>query len=131
VTRPTLRFFLALIATALAAAPALAQPVPPLADRMLWCASAFYWLATNAADAGEIEESEMYDGWSNRLMELGSGVLTEAGFAPERIAELIDGYDEAALVQLADDTAAYEVTRCPDLVGGNEPSEPTGWPPSP
>ncbi len=101
----------------LATAPASAQPVPPHADKILWCASAFYWLAGNAADSGETAESEMYDRWSNRLMEMGSTALVAEGFQPARIEELITSYDEAALVQLADNTASYDVTTCPALLG--------------
>jgi hypothetical protein len=97
--------------------PALAQPVPEHVDRILWCASAFYWLAGSAADAGETADSEMYDRWSNRLMELGSAALVAEGFGPERIEELISGYDEAALVQIADNKAPYDVTTCPELLG--------------
>jgi hypothetical protein len=59
----------------------------------------------------------MYDRWSNRLLEMGSTALIAEGFQPARIEELISGYDEAALVQLADNTASYDVTTCPALLG--------------
>ena len=95
----------------------MAQPVPPHVDKTLWCASAFYWLAGNAADAGDTAESELYDRWSNRLMELGSAALIVEGFEPDRIEELISSYDEAALVQIADNTAPYDVATCPAMLG--------------
>jgi hypothetical protein len=95
----------------------MAQPVPPHVDKTLWCASAFYWLAGNAADAGDMAESELYDRWSNRLMELGSAALIVEGFEPDRIEELISSYDEAALVQIADNTAPYDVATCPAMLG--------------
>ena len=101
----------------LTTAPASAQTVPPHVDKTLWCASAFYWLAGSAADAGDTADSEMYDRWSNRLMELGSAALVAEGFEPERIEELISAYDEAALVQIADNTAPYDVATCPALLG--------------
>jgi hypothetical protein len=103
-------------ALALLAAPAAAQVVPPHADEVLWCASAFYWLAGSAADSGDTEESRMYDRWSTRLMEVGSAALVAEGFQPDKIEELITRYDEAALVQLADGTAPYDVTTCPKLL---------------
>jgi hypothetical protein len=95
----------------------MAQPVPPHVDKTLWCASAFYWLAGNAADAGDTAESELYDRWSNRLMELGSAALIAEGFEPDRIEELISSYDEAALVQIADNTTPYDVATCPAMLG--------------
>jgi hypothetical protein len=112
-----LRSLIAIAALVLFTAPAAAQPVPPHADKILWCASAFYWLAGSAADSGETAESEMYDRWSNRLMEMGSTALVAEGFQPERIEELITSYDEAALVQIADDTTPYDVATCPALLG--------------
>jgi hypothetical protein len=104
-------------ALALLAAPATAQVVPPHADKILWCASAFYWLAGSAADSGDTEESRMYDRWSTRLVEVGSAALFAEGFRPDKIEELITRYDEAALVQLADNTAPYDVGTCPALLG--------------
>jgi hypothetical protein len=106
-----------IIAFVLAATPTAAQPVSPETDKLLWCASAFYWLAGSAADSGDDEESKMYDRWSTRLMEVGSAALMAEGFKPDKIEELIAGYDEAALVQLADNTAPYDVATCPELLG--------------
>ncbi len=104
-------------ALALTAPPAAAQVVSPHTDKLLWCASAFYWLAGSAADSGDAEESKMYDRWSTRLTEVGSAALFAEGFAPDKIDELIASYDEAALVQLADNTAPYDVATCPELLG--------------
>jgi hypothetical protein len=108
--------FIALIAVALAT-PAAAQTASPETDRVLWCASAFYWLAGSAADSGEDTESKVYDRWANRLMEVGSAALFAEGFQPDTIEQMIATYDQKALVELADNTATYDVTKCPELLG--------------
>jgi len=107
----------AIVLLAVAATPAVAQPVPAEADKLLWCASAFYWLAGTAADAGDTEEAAMYDRWSKRLLEIGSASLISSGFQPDTIEELVTRYDEAALVQLADNTAPHDIATCPALLG--------------
>ena len=108
--------FIALIVIALAT-PTLAQTVSPETDRILWCASAFYWLAGSAGDSGDDEESKMYDRWATRLMEVGSAALFAEGFKPDTIEQMIASYDEKALVELADNTPSYDVMTCPDLLG--------------
>ena len=107
--------FIALIAVALAT-PAAAQTASPETDRILWCASAFYWLAGSAADSGDDEESGMYDRWATRLMEVGSAALFAEGFQPDTIEKMIASYDEKTLVELADNKATYDVTACPELL---------------
>lgn len=102
---------------ALSGAPAFAQPVPAEADKLLWCASAFYWLAGTAADAGDNDEAEMYDRWSKRLLEVASISLIGSGFQPDTIEALVTRYDEATLVQLADGSAPHDVATCPELLG--------------
>ena len=108
---------LSLLALIALAAPARAQPITPETDKLLWCASAFYWLAGSAEDSGDAEEAEMYDRWSKRLLEIGSAALTASGFLPGKIEVLIASYDEAALAQLGAPDAPHDIVTCPDLLG--------------
>jgi hypothetical protein len=121
----------ALLATAIVmtiALPAAAQqapaaPAPEIstshtpADKHLWCASAFYWLAGSAEDAGDSNEAELYDRWSKRLLDMAGATLTSEGLKPEEIETLVTSYDEKVLVDLAGDAPAYDVTTCPQLLG--------------
>lgn len=102
---------------AFAAPPALAQAISPEIDKTLWCASAFYWLAGSAEDAGDTAEAALYDRWSGRLLDVAGAALTNAGFQPERIEELVTEYDEAALAQIGLPDAPHDVTTCPNLLG--------------
>lgn len=111
-------FVTALFMVAAFAAPALAQPaLAPEADKTLWCASAFYWLAGSAEDSGEPEEAEMYDRWSKRLLDIAGAALARSGYVPEKIEEIILGYDEQVLGELGTPEAAHDITTCPDLLG--------------
>jgi hypothetical protein len=100
----------------LIASPAVAQPITPADDKLLWCASAFYWLAGSAQDAGDTEESAMYDRWSETLLQFASASLVQSGVPPERIEQLISAYDEATLEQLGRPDAPHDVGSCPDLL---------------
>ena len=104
--------FLALLAPAAAAA----SEISDAADRVLWCASAFFWLAGSAADSGETEESGLYDGWADQLTRNGAALLHADGVASARIEAIIAEYDQAVLDELAAATARHDVTTCPDLV---------------
>lgn len=100
------------------ALPALAEDpaVTPEADKVMWCASAFFWLAGSAADAGDAEEAELYDGWANELTESGSALLNASGFDLARIQEIIGEYDQLVLDELASEKPRYDVAVCPELV---------------
>jgi hypothetical protein len=100
----------------LAASPAAAQPITAADDKLLWCASAFYWLAGSAQDSGDAEESATYDRWSQTLLEIASASLVAAGIQPDRIEALIASYDEATLQQLGRPDAPHDVGTCPDLL---------------
>jgi hypothetical protein len=121
----------AVLATAIAvmiAAPAMAQtpavaPAPEVstsltpADKHLWCASAFYWLAGSAEDSGDAEEAEMYDRWSKRLLDMAGSTLTSEGLKPEEIEALVASYDEKVLVDLAGTAPPHDIITCPQLLG--------------
>jgi hypothetical protein len=103
---------------ALAVTPAAAQEISSNNDRVLWCASAFYWLAATAEDAGDTEEAKLYDRWSKRLLDVGSAALTAIGFVPSRIETLIAAYDEVVLEELKlPEAAKYDAARCPEMLG--------------
>lgn len=103
---------------ALAATPTAAQVITRDIDRALWCASAFYWLAASAEDSGEAAEAERYDGWSRRLLDLAGPGLIAAGFSSDKIEDIVVAYDDKVLTQLStDETPAYDVLTCPELVG--------------
>jgi hypothetical protein len=106
-----------LIALALMApGPVLAQQISAEADKLMWCASAFYWLAGSAGDAGEAIEAELYDGWATELTQDGTTLLTAAGFDVARIQELIGRYDSLVLDELASEKPRYDVAKCQELV---------------
>lgn len=100
----------------LSADAASADEIAPETDRMLWCASAFYWLAGSADDAGDAEEAELYDGWSTALVDEVSAALVASGATPERVEEIIAGYDDVVLDELGTGKARYDVLGCPELV---------------
>jgi hypothetical protein len=109
--------WLPLGALLLAAPPAFAQLVSPQNDRLLWCASAFYWLAASAEDSGEEEEAELYDRWSKRLLDIAGVSLTQSGVNAEKIEELVAAYDAAALEQLGTAESPHDIIACPELLG--------------
>ena len=114
--KPTL---LAPLALALClSAPALAQPdgVAPLADQLLWCGSAMFWLAGDAEEDGKAEDMETFDGWSEALTGAGVTLLEEAGMEGDAIAALIDDYDVEVLEQMAQETMRYDPLACFSLI---------------
>lgn len=100
------------------ALPAAAQgpAVTPEADRVMWCASAFYWLSGSADDAGEPAEAELYDGWATELTERGTTLLSASGFDLARIQEIIGEYDQLVLDELSGERPHHDVALCPELV---------------
>lgn len=113
-----MRLLTSLLLILLTLAPAVrAQALAPETDKLLWCASAFYWLAASADDSGDTEEAEMYDRWHARLLEVAGAALTSAGYEAATIDELVASYDDAALAQLGTPEAPHDVTTCPDLLG--------------
>jgi hypothetical protein len=91
--------------------------VPPEADRLLWCGSAFYWLAADASDAGNNTEADEYQKWSDQLLDRAATLLAAAGLDANETGDLIETYAGRALEQMATPTAPYDVaTVCPTLV---------------
>lgn len=111
-------FAASLVLAFLLAAPARAQPaLAPETDKLLWCGAAFYWLAASAEDAGDTEEAEMYDRWSNRLLDVARAALTSVGYLPEEVDEQISSYDARALAELGTPDAPHDIVTCPELLG--------------
>jgi len=90
--------------------------ITPETDKVMWCASAFFWLASSADDAGDASEAELYDGWATELIERGTALLDADGFDLARIQEIIGEYDQLVLEELAGEQARYDVAACPELV---------------
>ena len=103
---------LALLSAALAEEPA----ITPEADKALWCASAFFWLAGSADDAGDVAEAELYDGWAEKLTQSATALLGAAGFEAARIEEVTGEYDQLVLDELASEKPRHDVATCPELV---------------
>lgn len=103
---------LAFASAAIAEEPAIG----PEADKALWCASAFFWLAGSADDAGDAEEAELYDGWAEKLTGNATARLVAAGFEAARIEEMIGQYDQLVLDELASEKPRHDVATCPELV---------------
>lgn len=100
----------------LTATQALAADVPPGADRILWCGSAFYWLAADAADAGNEAEADQYGTWSDTLLAEATDLLEAAGFDQEALDATVGTYDTDVVAEMATPVARYDVTACPELV---------------
>lgn len=111
------RLLLVLLLVSAVAPVRAAADGPPEADRLLWCGSAFYWLAADAADAGNAAESDDYQQWSDQLLDRAATLLAAAGLDAPATDDLIETYAARALAELASPTAPYDVTTtCRTLV---------------
>ena len=97
---------------ALLAGPAAGMDVAPDTDRALWCGSAFFWLATDAYDAGEDAEATDYEAWSEALLGTGVAALAAAGTDEATIGALLDAYDGEVLDALGTDKARFDIITC-------------------
>ena len=116
------RWTLAALVFCSAAVPAAAVDVPPLADQLLWCSSAFYWLSASASDAGDSVEADQYNSWSDLLAAQGHDLLVAAGLDEAAISTRMDDFDSSVAAELGTDKARFDVRRCPELVGPVSPA---------
>lgn len=93
-----------------------AQSITLEADRVLWCGSAFYWLAVDAADAGEDAEADQFGAWSEQLMAKSVELLRLDQLSNAQIEHIATAYDKAVLSELGTDKARHDVATCPELV---------------
>ncbi len=107
----------ALLISALLTGSAQAQELSPAADRLLWCSSAMYWLASDAFDSGDDAEGDQYQAWSDDLGARADLLLEADGRSDAEITTIRDGYDSRVLDELGSDGAKYDVAACPDLAG--------------
>lgn len=110
------RLLCALAVVAFGASTAGAQSITLEADRVLWCGSAFYWLAIDASDAGEDVEADQYGTWSEQLMAKGVALLRLDQLSDAQIEHISAAYDKAVLAELGTDKARHDVAACPDLL---------------
>lgn len=108
--RPSL---IATMLVALAAPVAGAQEVPPEADLLLWCGSAFRMMA---AVAPETEDVETALAASEVLTEQGAMFLYEAGVDVEIGGTLIEDYDERLVDEFETGMFSYEASMCAELI---------------
>lgn len=110
------RVVLGLLLIGLWSLPAIAAEPSPAADRLLWCGSAFFWLATDAYDSGEDAEAQQYEAWSDDLAGRAHMMLEAEGNDDNAITALRDAYDSRVVDEMGKPGAKYDVTTCPDLV---------------
>lgn len=111
-----LRVALGLMLIGLLGLPARAGELSPVADRLLWCGSAFYWLSTDAYDSGNDAEGDQYGSWSDELGARADMMLEAEGKDETAITAIRDDYDSRVVEELGKANAKYDVTTCPDLV---------------
>lgn len=107
---------LALLGVTLLVAPAQAADPMPLADQLLWCSSAFYWLSASAGDAGDNVQADQFSAWSDTLSAQGHDLLVASGLSEDQIQARMDDFDSSVASELGTPSARFDVKRCPDLV---------------
>jgi hypothetical protein len=100
--------------------PAAAVDLPPAAERVLWCASAFNWLARDADDVGDAAGAEILDAWSLLFTDRATAALQEASYGPAEIDAAIASSDREVLEEMQAKTMRHDVEECPELEGGGE-----------
>ena len=93
-----------------------AQSITLEADKVLWCGSAFYWLAVDASDAGEDAEADRYGAWSEQLMARAVVLLRLDQLSDAQIEHVSAAYDKAVLAELGTTKARHDVATCPELL---------------
>ncbi len=117
--------FAAALLLGFAANAATAQEITLEADKILWCGSAFFWLATSADDSGDNREARQYLAWSEQLMARGVALLKADQLDAAAIAHVVEAYDNAVVAELGTEKSRHDVTTCPALVLP-EPAPPPG-----
>lgn len=117
--RWTGRLLVALLAGWLAL-PAVASELPEAAQKPLWCASAFNWLARDADDAADAAGAEVFDAWSFVFIDLATAALGEAGFDGAEVDAAIAASDQAVLEEMQAKQMRYDVEDCPELAPPEE-----------
>ena len=107
---------LALLLGAAAPARAAAPTVSAEADRVMWCASAFYWLAGSADDAGDAAEAELYDGWAGALTDRAAAMMGGMGLDTAQVDEIVAAYDQQVLDEITAGRPRHDVAACQDLL---------------
>jgi len=107
---------LSTLAALLVATPALAQAISGDADHVLWCASAYAQLANDAAEQNDAGDTELYDALAATLTSEGIKLLRANAIPDERIAAIIQSYDDMVYVQLETPQAKYPVESCESLI---------------
>jgi hypothetical protein len=92
-----------------------AAELSPAADRLLWCSSALYWLSADAYDAGNDDEGDQYEAWSENLGSRADLMLQSEGRDEGAITAIRDDYDNRVVGEMGKPGAKYDVTACPDL----------------
>jgi len=100
----------------LAATPLAAQGISAGADHVLWCASAFAQLANDAAEQNDAGDTELYDSLAAALTSQGIDLLRADRVPDERIAAIIQSYDDMVYTQLETPQARYPVESCEGLI---------------
>lgn len=111
-----MRRLAALLLIGLWSLPAPGAELSPATERLLWCGSAFFWLATDAYDSGEDAEARQYEAWSDDLAARADMMLEAEGNDDTTITTLRDDYDSRVVAEMGKPGAKYDVTACPDLV---------------
>lgn len=104
-----------LIPAVVLAGPAGAVEVPPATERLLWCASAFNWLARDADDAADAAAAEILDAWSLLFTDRATAALREHGLGSAAIHAAIAAFDREVLDEMQARTMRYDVEDCPEL----------------
>lgn len=109
----------ALAFVAIGASGAAAQSITLEADKVLWCGSAFYWLAVDASDAGEDPEADQFGAWSEQLLARAVTLLRLDQLSDAQIGHISAAYDRAVLAELGTDKARHDVATCPELLAAD------------
>ncbi|RUT30178.1 hypothetical protein EMQ25_12735 [Arsenicitalea aurantiaca] len=85
-------------------------------DHLLWCSSLYFFLASDAMDAGDEEDAALYEQWGAHLLDRASaGLEAEAPTAPDLADALLD-MDNRVLEEFSADQMSYRPETCETLL---------------